>query len=236
MGTWNPDRNGPEQRGHDGGKERQEQGEVGRKDKEDKSQGKEEKERPKEQTNTDGDTNANARGATSTRRRRQEKAGGQSRKACTRTSEDERGGKEACEEHTASTRTGEQEPGGPGRRTYNTAHNACTPVNRSQGAQDTVHMTRRTEAGTPANRSQAAQDTAHATTHSERAGRSTGTKRPRTPHPQHHTQSVHAGEQEPGGPGNGARNTTHRACMAVNRSQEAQDTARTTQHTERAHR
>ena len=39
MGTWSPDRNGPERRGHDGGKERQEQGEVGREDKEDKNQG-----------------------------------------------------------------------------------------------------------------------------------------------------------------------------------------------------
>ena len=91
MGTWSPDRNGPERRGHDGGKERQEQGEVGREDKEDKSQGKEEKERPKERTNTDGDSSATARGATRTSRRRQEKAGGQSRRACTRTSEDEGG-------------------------------------------------------------------------------------------------------------------------------------------------
>ena len=39
MGTWSPDRNRLERRGHDGGKERQEQGEVGREDKEDKSQG-----------------------------------------------------------------------------------------------------------------------------------------------------------------------------------------------------
>ena len=79
------------QRGPDGGKERQEQGDVGRHDKEDKSQGKEQKERPKERTNTDGDSNANAKGATRTRRRRQEKAGGQSRRACTRTSKDEGG-------------------------------------------------------------------------------------------------------------------------------------------------
>ena len=135
-----------------------------------------------------------------------------------------------------STRTGEQEPGGPGRGTYNTAHKACTPVNRSQGAQDTVNTTQRTEAGTPVNRSQAAQDTAHATTHNERAHRRTGTKRPRTQHPQHRTQSEHAGEQEPGGPGNRARNTTHRACTAVNRSQEAQDAVHATPHTERAHR
>ena len=39
MGTWSPDRNRLERRGHDGGKERQEQGEVGTEDKEDKSQG-----------------------------------------------------------------------------------------------------------------------------------------------------------------------------------------------------
>ena len=29
---------------------------------------------------------------------------------------------------------------------------------------------------------------------------------------QHHTQKVHTGEQEPGGPGHRTRNTTHRAC------------------------
>ena len=51
MGTWSQDRNGPERRGHDGRKVRQEQGEVGREDKADKSQGKEEKESPKERTN-----------------------------------------------------------------------------------------------------------------------------------------------------------------------------------------
>ena len=97
MGTWahghmEPGPERPERRGNDGGKERQEQGEVGREDKEDTSQGKEENERPKERTNTDGDSNANARGATRTRRRRQEKAGGQSRRACIRTGEDEGGG------------------------------------------------------------------------------------------------------------------------------------------------
>ena len=87
-----PGPEGPERRGHNAGKGRQEQGEPGRVDKEDTSQGKEEKGRPKEQTNTDGDSNANARGTTRTRRRRQEKAGGQSRRACTRTGEDEGGG------------------------------------------------------------------------------------------------------------------------------------------------
>ena len=136
-----------------------------------RARGKEVKERPKERTNTDRDSNANAKGATRTRRRRQEKAGGQSRRACTRTSKDEGGGDYACEEHTTSTRTAEQEPGGLGCRTYSTAHKACTPVNRSQGAQDTVHRTQHTKAGTPVNRSQAAQDTAYTTPHRERAHR-----------------------------------------------------------------
>ena len=61
-------------------------------------------------------------------------------------------------------------------------------------------------------------------------------RRPRTPYTQHHTQSVHTGEQEPGGPGHRTRNTTHRACAPVNRSQEAQDAVHATPHTERAHR
>ena len=50
---------------------------------------------------------------------------------------------------------------------------------------------------------------------------------------QHQTQSVHAGEQEPGSL---ARNTANRACTAVNKSQKAQDAVHTTPHTERAHR
>ena len=70
-----------------------------------------------------------------------------------------------------STRTGEQVSGGPGRRTYDTAHEACTPVNRSHRAQDTVHATQHTKEGTPVNGSQAAQDTAHTTPHRERAHR-----------------------------------------------------------------
>ena len=52
---------------------------------------------------------------------------------------------------------------------------------------------------------------------------------------QHHAQDVHTGEQEPGGPGRRTRNTTHRACRPVNRSQEAQDAVHATPHTERAH-
>ena len=78
-------------RGHDGSKERQEQGDVGR-TRWTRARGKEEKERPKEWTNTGGDLNANTKGATRTRRRRQEEAGGQSRRACTRTSKYEGGG------------------------------------------------------------------------------------------------------------------------------------------------
>ena len=47
---------------------------------------------------------------------------------------------------------------------------------------------------------------------------------PRTPYTQHHTQSVHTGEQEPGGQGHRTRNTTHRACTpaAQNTAQEEQ--------------
>ena len=59
------------------------------------------------------------------------------------------------------------------------------------------------------NRSQAAQDTVHTTPHTERAQRRAGAKRPGTPHTQHHTQDMHAGEQEPGGPGHRTRGTAH---------------------------
>ena len=37
--------------------------------------------------------------------------------------------------------------------------------------------------------------------HSEHTHRRTGGRRPRTPHIQHRAQSMHAGEQEPRGPG-----------------------------------
>ena len=78
------------------------------------------------------------------------------------------------------------------RATNSTAHRASTPVNKSQGAQDTYtqrnppsghtgeqeprgpgHRTRNTthQAGTPVNRSQFAQDNAHATQHTEQAHR-----------------------------------------------------------------
>ena len=52
----------------------------------------------------------------------------------------------------------------------------------------------------------------------------------------HNTPSGRIGEQEPSGPGHRTHNTTHRAGASVNRSQVAQDTAHTTQHTEPAHR
>ena len=57
-----------------------------------------------------------------------------------------------------------------------------------------------------------------------------------TPYTQQNKPSGHTGEQEPGGPGHRTRETTHRAGTPVNRSQEAQDTAHTTQHTAQAHR
>ena len=54
---------------------------------------------------------------------------------------------------------------------HNTAHPACTLVNRSQVAQDAAHRTHSTahRARTPVNRSQVAQDTAPVTRHAERA-------------------------------------------------------------------
>ena len=80
-----------------------------------------------------------------------------------------------------------------------------------------------------------AQETAHATQPTERVHRSTGAKWPSTLHAQHNTPSGQAGEREPSGPGHRTRRATHRAGAAVHRSQVAQDTAHTTQHTERAH-
>ena len=76
----------------------------------------------------------------------------------------------ARQHNTPSGCTGEQEPGGPGHRTRETTHRAGTPVNRSQGAQDTAHAEQHTT-GTPVNRSQVAQDAAHAKQHTERAHR-----------------------------------------------------------------
>ena len=42
-------------------------------------------------------------------------------------------------QETTARHTGEQEPNGPGHRTYKAAHQADTPVNRSQVAQDTPY-------------------------------------------------------------------------------------------------
>ena len=81
-----------------------------------------------------------------------------------------------------------------------------------------------------------AQDTAHTTQPTERAHWLTGAKRPRTPQTQHNKPRGHTGEREPSGPGHRTRKATHRAGAPVNRSQVAQDTAHTTQPTERAHR
>ena len=80
-----------------------------------------------------------------------------------------------------------------------------------------------------------AQDTAHARQRTERAHRCTRANWPRTPHTQHNTPSVHTAGQEPSGPGHCTCKTTHRAGTTLNRSQVAQDTAHTAQHTERAH-
>ena len=112
-----------------------------------------------------------------------------------------------------SGHTGEQEPSGPGHRTSKTTHQAGTPVNRSQ----------------------VAQDTAHATQHAEPAHGCIGAKWPRTLHKQNNTLSRHTGEPLPCGPGHRTHNTTRRAGTPVNRSQVAQDTAHPTKHAERAH-
>ena len=101
-------------------------------------------------------------------------------------------------------------------------------------AQDTAHATQDTER---AHRGTGAKFPGHRTRDTRhRAGAwGTGAKRPRTPRMQHNPPSGHNGEQEPSGPGRRTRNTTHQAGTPVNRSQGAQDTAHTTQHTERAH-
>ena len=102
------------------------------------------------------------------------------------------------------------------------------------------------------------QKLAQTTQHNEHEYRRTGTERPRAPHPQRRTHSVHSGEpelsgpghraqdtahqgrhtgeEEPSGPGHRTRNTTQRACTLVNRGQVAHDAAHTTPHAERAHR
>ena len=54
-------------------------------------------------------------------------------------------GRTRTQHRTQSVHAGEQEPSGPRHRIHNTTHRACTPVNRSQEAQDTVHATTHTE-------------------------------------------------------------------------------------------
>ena len=134
-----------------------------------------------------------------------------------------------------SGHTGEQQPSGPGNCTSTTTHQAGTPVNKSQGAEDTAHTgnapsghtgeqepsgpghrTSKTihGAGKPVNRSQVAQ----------------------APNMQSNAPSGHTAKQEPSGPGHRTSKTTSRAGTPVNRSQVAQDTAHATQQTARAHR
>ena len=81
-----------------------------------------------------------------------------------------------------------------------------------------------------------AQDTAHTAQHTEHAHRGTGAKWPGTLQTQHNTPSLHTGEKEPTCPGHRTCNTTCEGYTQVNRSQVAEDTAHTTQHSERAHR
>ena len=68
--------------------------------------------------------------------------------------------------NTPSGHTSKQEPSGPGHRTCNTTHQAGTPVNRSQVAEDTRQAA--DGAVTPVNRSQVAQDTVDATKRTKR--------------------------------------------------------------------
>ena len=134
----------------------------------------------------------------------------------------------ASKQSDSRVHTGEQDSRGPGHRTHDTAHRG-----RHNGEQEPSgpgHSARNNtqRACTPVNRDQAAQDTAPATPHTERARRRAGAGRPRKRCTQHHTQGVHSGEQEPGGPGRRKRNTTHGASTPVSRSQGPQDTEHAT--------
>ena len=86
-----------------------------------------------------------------------------------------------------------------------TAHTGNTPGGHTseQEASSRGHRTRNTthQAGTPVNRSQVAQNTAQAKQHTERGHQRTGAKWFRTPHKQNNAPSAHTGEQEPSGPG-----------------------------------
>ena len=116
--------------------------------------------------------------------------------------------------NTRSGHTSEQEPSGPGQRPHSTTCQTCTPVNRSQVAQDTTHTAQ----------------------HTGWAHRGTRAKWPRTPHTQHNTPSVHTVEQDPSGLGHHTHSTTYRACTPVKRSEWAKDTAHAMQQAKRIHR
>ena len=121
--------------------------------------------------------------------------------------------------NTPSEHTAEQEPSGQERRTPNAADRASTPVNRSQGAHDTV---RASEHNTPSEHTVEQEPSGpghrtHNTAHqsSTPVNRSQGSS---TAHTQHNTPSWHTGEQEPSGPGHRTGDTTHGAGTPVNRS------------------
>ena len=118
----------------------------------------------------------------------------------------------------------------------NKKHRTGTPLNRSQVAQDTAHITQCTEqaqrrtrgkwprtthtqhkhrAGRSMDRSKVAEDTAHAAQHTERAHRSPAANWHRTLQPHQNAQSEHIGEQEPSGPGHHTRSRTHHTGTAV---------------------
>ena len=82
-----------------------------------------------------------------------------------------------------------------------------------------------------------AQDTAHVTQRTERAHRWTGAKWSKdTVQATKGIERADPAEQEPSGPGHPTHITTHRASTQVNSSQVARDTAHAKQRTKRAHR
>ena len=113
--------------------------------------------------------------------------------------------------NTPSVHTCEQKPSGPGHCTHSTKHGACTPVNRSQ----------------------VAQETAHASQEAERTHRCTAANWLRTPYTQHNTPSLRTDEQEPSGQGHGTQSTTHRVYTLLNSSKVAGENTHATQHAKR---
>ena len=115
-------------------------------------------------------------------------------------------------------------------------------MNRSQGAQDTVHTTQRTDAEESKGE---AEDCKNPMAFSQGVivtggyrscpAMQCGATVTTALTPKHRTQNTdrHTGEQEPSGPGHRTRNTTHRACTPESRSQEA---VHATPHTGRARR